>query len=96
MSKLTVVAKIVAKKDAVEKVQGELLKLIAPTRKEDGCISYNLFQDNDNSSAFVFFENWQSAAHLEAHMNTTHFQAFAKAIDGLTEEVAINKLTQVD
>lgn len=95
MSKLTVVAKIVAKKELVTIVKGELLKLIEPTRKEDGCIEYKLYQDNDNSAVFVFYENWESADHLEKHMNTAHFKGFVAAIGGMTEELAINKLTQL-
>jgi len=46
VSKITVVAKVVAKKVDVEAVKTELLKLILPTRKEGGCIEYRLHQDN--------------------------------------------------
>jgi quinol monooxygenase YgiN len=42
MSEITVVAKLSARKDSVEAVKAELLKLIIPTRKESGCIEYNL------------------------------------------------------
>jgi len=40
MSKITVVAQVVAKSDAVDAVKAELLKMIAPTRQEQGCIEY--------------------------------------------------------
>lgn len=96
MSKLTVLARIVAKKESVEAVHGELLKIIGPTRKEDGCISYNLFRDNEDPAVFVFFENWESAGHLEDHMKTAHFKALVDAIGGITEEITINKLSQLD
>lgn len=96
MSKLTVVAKIVAQKESVENVKSELFKIIAPTRKEDGCITYNLFQDNENPAVFVFIENWESEGHLEKHMNTAHFKDLVAAIGGITEETTINKLFQLD
>jgi quinol monooxygenase YgiN len=38
MSRLTVVARLVARKEYADVVKGELLKLIAPTRGEEGCI----------------------------------------------------------
>jgi len=60
----------------VATVKSELLKLIGPTRNEDGCIDYNLYQDNDNSAVFVFHENWESADHLEAHMKYDSLQGF--------------------
>ena len=44
MSKITVVAKVVAKKVAVAAVKTELLKLIIPTKNESGCIDYRLHQ----------------------------------------------------
>ena len=58
MAKLTVVANITAKADKVELVKAELLKLIDLTRAEEGCINYDLHQDNTNPAHFLFYENW--------------------------------------
>ncbi|MDX9972452.1 MAG: putative quinol monooxygenase [FCB group bacterium] len=96
MSGLTVVARIVAKKDSVEAVHGALLEILEPTRKEEGCIAYNLFRDTDNPAAFVMLEKWESAGHLDRHMATPHFAALGAAIDGKVEGLTISKLTQVD
>jgi quinol monooxygenase YgiN len=96
MSKLTVVAKIVAKKESVESVKSELLKLIAPTRKENGCIDYRLHQDNNDPAVFIFYENWESAACLEKHISTDHYKAYVKAVDCLIEEKVINKMTPIE
>lgn len=95
MSKLSVIAKIIAKKESVENVKSELLKMIEPTRKEEGCIEYSLHQDNDNPAIFVFYETWDSDLCLEKHMNTDHFKKFVTAIAGITEGVEINKLTKL-
>lgn len=96
MSNLTVVAKVVAKKDSVESVKNEMLKLIVPTRKEDGCIEYNLHQDNDDPAVFVFYETWESLACLENHMSTDHFKSFVSAIGSLVEEMAVHKMTRIE
>lgn len=95
MSRLTVVAKLVAKKESVETVKSELLKLVAPTRGEEGCIDYNLHQDNDNPALFIFYENWESAACLEKHINSAHYKAYAGAVAGLIEEKAVHKMTRI-
>jgi quinol monooxygenase YgiN len=94
MSKLTVVAKIVAKGPSVKDVKNELLKMIEPTRKEDGCIEYYLHQDNENPTVFLFYENWKNEEELNKHMDTTHFKAMVAAIGNITDEIAIQKLTQ--
>lgn len=96
MSKLSVIAKVVAKKESVELVKRELLNIIEPTRNEDGCIGYFLHQDNENPALFMLYENWKSEEKLDDHMNTVHFKALVAAISGITEELTINKLTQLE
>jgi len=96
MSQLTIVAKLVAMKESVESVKSELLKLIAPTRNEDGCIDYRLHQDNVDPAIFVFYENWESAACLEKHMKSDHYKAYVRAVDGLLEEKVVHKMTLVE
>ena len=96
MSKLVVVAKVVAKKEFLPSVKISLLNLVAPTRQENGCMDYTLHQDIDNPAVFMFYETWESFAHLEAHMNSDHFKAYVKATDGLIEEKAVNKLSRIE
>lgn len=95
MPKITVVAKVVAKKNSVEAVKVELLKLISPTRQESGCIEYNLHQDNLDPAVFLFYETWESSAAIENHINTDHYKAYVKALDGLLEEKVVNKMTRI-
>ena len=47
-SYLTLVVHILVKEAHREEIKAELLKLISPTRGEEGCIAYDLHQDNDN------------------------------------------------
>lgn len=96
MPKLNVVAKVVAKKGSVENVKDELLKLIAPTRKEDGCIAYNLHQDNEDPAVFIFYETWENLACLENHMNTDHFKSYVNAVGSLIEEKVVHKMTRIE
>lgn len=95
MSKITVMAKVVAKQDAIEAVKTELLKLVAPTRQEKGCKEYKLHQDNDNPTVFVFYETWDSLACLERHMTTDHFKKYVIAVGSLIEEKVVHKMSQI-
>ncbi|MEI6758582.1 MAG: antibiotic biosynthesis monooxygenase [Chlorobium sp.] len=96
MSKLIVVAKVVAKEDAVQQLKSELQKLIAPTRKEEGCLDYVLHQDNEDSLVFLFYETWESAAALERHFQSDHYQAFGKIAAGLVAEKAVYQMTRIE
>lgn len=93
VSTVTVVAKIVAKKDCIEKVKAELLKMVPLTRVEEGCIEYRLHQDNEAPATFVFFENWENRVCLEKHMLTAHFKAYVQAVEGKIEEKVVQQLT---
>jgi quinol monooxygenase YgiN len=95
MSNVTIVAKVEAKKECVEAARSELFKLIPPTRKEEGCIEYNLHQDNSDPAVFLFYETWESAAAIEKHMNSDHYKAYVKAMEGMLEGKVVNKMTRI-
>ena len=96
VSNITIAAKLVAKKGSVEAVKAELLKLVLPTRKENGCIGYHLHQDNSDPAVFLFYETWESAAAIEKHISSDHYRAYVKALDGLLEEKVVNKMTRLE
>ncbi len=45
---------------------------VAPTRKEDGCIRYDLFVDLDDPTKFTFIEEWESREALDKHGKSDH------------------------
>ncbi|WP_411030721.1 putative quinol monooxygenase [Spongiimicrobium sp. 3-5] len=92
---LTIVAKILAKEEKRALVKSELLKLIMPTRAEEGCINYDLHQDNENPNLFLFHENWESRELWQAHMNNPNLAAYMKATDGAVEEFSLNEMTPI-
>ena len=95
MAKVTIVAKVTAKTDQIEAVKAELLKMIAPTRQEQGCIEYRLHQDNDNPAVFVFYENWESADSVDQHINSPHFKAYLAAVGDLLADKIVQMMTEI-
>ena len=95
MPKLTIVAHITAKPDAVELVKAELEKLVEITRAEEGCIQYDLHQDNDNPAHFMFFENWESRELWQAHMNAAHLSEYVVATEGAVENFTLHEMTMI-
>ena len=91
---LTIVARIHAQDDKIELVKTELLKLIDPTRQEEGCIQYDLHQDNENPAIFIFFENWATRELWQQHMNTPHIDAYMKATEGAIVSFTVNEMTK--
>ncbi|CAN7411161.1 putative quinol monooxygenase [Pararhizobium sp. LjRoot255] len=71
--------------------------LIEGTRKEAGCIFYDLYQKPGEPETLVFVEQWKSREALEAHFAEAHIIAFQKATaelvaDGRIEVVHSEKV----
>jgi quinol monooxygenase YgiN len=93
---LNVVAIAETSPDKAEELKFVCLGLIEPTRQEEGCISYELFQDATNAGRFTFIENWQSREHLDVHLKTPHLVAAATAFSKiLTKELVIIMLNKL-
>lgn len=90
---LPMIVKFEVKKDKIEEVKKELLKILEPTRKEHGCIRYDLHQDINDPSIFMFYEVWETVEAWKAHDSKKHIQDFLKAIDGKVDKISVNKLT---
>lgn len=93
--KLTIVANIHAKPDKTDLVKAELLKLIDITRAEEGCIDYDLHQDNENPSHFMFYENWESRELWQVHMKNQHLADYMATTEGSVEEFTLNEMTVI-
>jgi quinol monooxygenase YgiN len=96
MPKLTIVANIIAVPDKASLVKAELEKLVPITRAEEGCLQYDLHQDNTDPAHFLFYENWTSRELWQKHMNAPHLAAYSEATTGCVAEFTLNEMTQID
>lgn len=80
---ITVVATFQARPGTEAELKKVLIGLVAPTRKEAGCINYDLHVSPDDPAKFLFHENWTSKAHLDAHLQSAHIKALLPRVDEL-------------
>ncbi|WP_419727774.1 putative quinol monooxygenase [Lichenicola sp.] len=78
-----VVAVVVARAGQADAIMKAIEAVVAATRGETGCLSYVPHRDVQDPDRFVFIEDWESQAALDAHNRTPHLQAFAVAIEPL-------------
>lgn len=96
MPELPVVAVITAKEGSADVVREALTALVVPTRDEDGCLSYALYE-SDQPGVFVTVESWRQPSDLEAHMASDHIaRTFAVAGEALAGAPVIHSLTPID
>ena len=95
MSKLTIVAHITLYPDKVDFVKTEMAKMFPITRAEEGCLQYDLHQDNKNPAYFMIYENWTSYETWQAHMNAEHMAVYRQSIEGCVVEAKIHEMTHL-
>jgi len=83
---LTVIAQFKVKPGKESLLRQELLSLLAPSRKDAGCLNYDLHQAPDNPALFLFHENWTSKAHLDQHLQKPNLQAVLARVGQLVAE----------
>jgi quinol monooxygenase YgiN len=74
-----VVATLTIKPGSLEALRGPAAACMAETRKEKGCISYELFASLDDPQKLVFIEQWETREDLTAHSKQPHLLAWRDA-----------------
>lgn len=52
--------------------------LVRETRKEEGCLQYDLIEDKDSKGTFFLVELWESVEHHNLHNGADHLLNFRK------------------
>ncbi|WP_299051939.1 putative quinol monooxygenase [uncultured Nocardioides sp.] len=94
---LTVIAYMRAAPGKTDELREGLKALIEPTSQEDGYVNYDLHESVEEPGVFFFYENWESAAHLDAHLQTPHLVNLANQIPELLDEngLTITRLRRI-
>ena len=79
-------AMVKAKPGQEEAVKEVLLELVEPTRKEPGCLGYNLHQSKSDKAQFMFYEQWASKEALDAHGKMPYMKALGGKLKDKTEK----------
>jgi quinol monooxygenase YgiN len=67
--------------EAVELFQA----LVRETRKEEGCLQYDLIEDKDNKGTFFMVELWESGEHHNRHNGQDHLLNFRRDVSKILE-----------
>lgn len=75
-------------------LEAELRALVRPTRREEGCLTYDLHRAAEMPGTFLLHEVWASREHHTRHTQTPHFLRWGARKDALlaSREVTFWKL----
>lgn len=65
-----------AKRDCIEELKELLKSTIEETKKEEGCLMYEVFQTKSNPVEFIVIDSWESEEALNKHYETAHYSNF--------------------
>jgi quinol monooxygenase YgiN len=92
---ITVVAVMHAKPGKEDELRRAALALVDPTRKEQGCVQYDLHVHLVDSAWIIFYENWASIEDLERHGASPHLSAFRAIAPGLVESARVERYRRI-
>jgi len=68
--------------DLLETMRG----MLEPARVERGCLSYRLYEDVEDTNAFVLLEEWATQEDLERHISKDNQRRLLALMDLLSEQ----------
>lgn len=78
-----VIAHLTARPDRIDDTRVALTSLLEPTRAEQGCLRYELTQNNADPTDFTFIEEWTTDAALDEHLESEHIRTLRSRADEL-------------
>jgi quinol monooxygenase YgiN len=94
-AQIVVIAHFTAKPGKEEELSTFLQGLVEPTRREPGCIRYELNQDLDDPSTFSFVETFADRAGFDAHCRMPYIEKLFEALKLLVAEQYIGLHRQI-
>ncbi len=75
-------------------LERELSALLEPTRKESGCLAYELHRDPEHPGRFMFYEKFKNQVALDQHLNSLHFKKFLDYREKKGDPAAVTTVTR--
>ena len=92
MGTITKRVTFIAKEDFVEELKELLEMMVIPSKAEDGCLNYNIYQYKENPRKFMAVETWESEEALNGHKTSPHYKVYKKYFEQYCEKKYTDEL----
>ena len=78
----------IAKDDelSIKKMKELLTAMVKPSKLEDGCIFYEIFQYENNPRKFMAYESWRDETALDGHKTSAHYAVYKSSYEPYCEK----------
>ena len=80
---LIVAATVQIQPDKIDEAISAMQEMAEATQSEDGCIRYQFYQDIQEPTTFLAYEEWRDDAALAAHNETPHMAVLQSKMPGI-------------
>lgn len=92
---IVLIARLKVKADKIEQAKSAAMAIVEPSRKEAGCINYDIHQSIEDETIFFWHETWINKAAIDEHFATPFFQEFFKVVEEVAAEPPQINLTKM-
>ena len=91
-----VIIKLKARPEKLLELEHSLLAMADPTRKEQGCLSHNIFQDIENDNDFSLMQMWQTREDLDDYLRSDLYTVLIGTgyLLSRPSKISVNEVTQ--
>ncbi len=82
----------IAKKGSEAKMKELLSAMVVPSKAEQGCIFYEIFQHENNRRKFMAVETWENEAALDGHKASAHYKVYKSSYEPYCESKYTDEL----
>jgi quinol monooxygenase YgiN len=76
----------IAKEGSQAKMKELLTAMVEPSKAEDGCILYDIYQYENNPRKFMAVETWRDEAALDGHKASKHYAVYKSSYEPFCDE----------
>ena|SRR5262249_42966277 len=81
----TLIVALKVKEGEEKKLETAFTKAVKATRKEKGCLTYDLSRDTADPTRYLVYERWKSVDALKAHLETEHIKELLAELPALLD-----------
>ena len=81
--------------DSREQLKSAMRALVEPSRREPGCIRYELYQDIEKEGDLILIESWRDQAALDEHLAKPYLKDFSARFADVFREAITSGLTRL-
>ncbi|QOP46077.1 putative quinol monooxygenase [Sulfurimonas paralvinellae] len=82
----------IAKEGCEAKMKELLAAMVKPSKAEQGCIFYEIFQYENNRRKFMAVETWENEATLDGHKASAHYAVYKSSYEPYCEKKYTDEL----